>query len=242
MQKRKFTKKKLLKLGILLCIILGLVLVFVCNSETEKQSRAYMDITEKNIEEYLAIELKDPKSTALADVSIMAIYPMFLENWGNVNFVCAYTNHLVEDQDLQRPWLGLFYLADENGNELYNLTEEEHDPLYDFREVKEVKAVDVDEDGLTDIVAIYIYTACSGIYEGLDNYHARIYFQKGKEFISIPRLHQAVKTEDNPPYREKHSAVDNLRAESADLVIEYVKERITRHDEWGEYFRKELDL
>lgn len=108
-----------------------------------------------------------------------------LEKWGKVKFISS-----------QFPDGGTFklkfFLVDNQGNILYSFPEFYGSQFWFFYELRAISFKDVNNDGLKDIIVIADYTSGAGEEGAIPFPVASIYFQKGKGFITLPKLDQQI--------------------------------------------------
>lgn len=132
-----------------------------------------------------------------------------LENWGKVRFVSG--SYKVDEI----PKLSL-YLVDSNENIAYALPGFTGN-MWAFYKLKAVAFKDVNRDGLKDIIIIADCILGHGENAANPFLVSSIYFQKGKEFVTIPEL-------DNEIYYAKQ----NL---NIDMILKYVERKNIRLDQ-----------
>lgn len=111
-------------------------------------------------------------------------FEVVFENWGKARFVTGI--------DIKNLRVLCIYLTDGQENVLYKFPLASEIKWLKCDEVKTVSFVDVDMDGLTDVVVIGIYNTGIGGANVLHFPVATVYFQKDKEFISDPDLDKQI--------------------------------------------------
>lgn len=125
-----------------------------------------------------------------------------LENWGEVYFISGYG----EVDGIFNLYL---YLADSNSNILYEFPYFYGNGMM-FDSMKAVSFQDANDDGMKDVIVIADYMTGVGEDGAKPFPLADVYFQKGKEFVSLPDIAYEI-----------NSSGQNV---SVDKVLEYVKE------------------
>jgi len=193
-------------------------MALLCDCSMSQKSRAYKNITNaEDIEEYTKIEITDEKAVMLKDAKVLTSKAVDLELWGNVQVICAYTNLLVEDEKYQKPWLGLFYLANKEGKEIYKLNYGGHDIFTGFVGIKDIYFSDIDQDNLTDIIITEIDEQNTGKNKGKDFLTAHFFLQREGDFVNSPMLDTFVSLGIN------NSVFKNRKIEDKDYVVRYAK-------------------
>lgn len=132
------------------------------------------DNSEKNLE-----DLRRKNVDILEDQSFLVEF----ENWGKVRFVST--------RNYDDPKFKLdFYLTDADENILYRFPDFFYNIKYTptAEDVKAVSFKDVNKDGLKDVIIIGDYITGIGKWGVIPYPEAKIYFQKGQDFISSPNL------------------------------------------------------
>ncbi len=108
-------------------------------------------------------------------------FQVSFENWGEVTFVAGFGEG---DFSLDSLYL---YLADKNSNILYEFPYFYGNGMM-FSRIAAVSFEDVNEDGLKDVIVIAYYMTGAGPTGAEEFEVADVYFQKGKEFITLPEV------------------------------------------------------
>ena len=126
-----------------------------------------------------------------------------LENWGKVRFIAG------EKEIKQLPKLS-FYLIDSKDNVLYSLPEF-YGNMWILYEVKAISFKDVNRDGLKDIIVVADYILGHGENAAVPFSVGSVYFQKDKEFVSLPELDMEI--------NEKN------QNKSTDIIFKFVEDK-----------------
>jgi len=108
-----------------------------------------------------------------------------LENWGDVRFIPGAT-------EINGRFKLRAYLLDVDGNIVYEFPEYYGNEISQLESITAVSFVDVDGDGLKDIVIISEYTTGVGESRVIPFPVAGIYYQRGTEFITIPEIDEKI--------------------------------------------------
>ncbi len=122
-------------------------------------------------------------------VFIEQSYDIVLENYGQVTFVTG----SVEVDGLLKLKM---YLMDGNGKVLYELPNFYGNSWSMLSEVTDVALNDLNHDGLKDIIVIACYMTGVGPTGAEDFPTVGVYFQHGREFVSIPWLDDEINMND----------------------------------------------
>lgn len=124
-----------------------------------------------------------------------------LENWGRVRFVAG------ETQIKGLPKLNL-YLIDSKDNGLCSLPEF-YGNMWILYELKAISFKDVNKDGLKDIIVVADYILGHGENAAVPFPVGSVYFQKNKEFVSLPELDKEIN--------------EKKQNESVDMIFKFVE-------------------
>lgn len=108
-----------------------------------------------------------------------------LENWGKVRFVSG------KSRVAGRSKLD-FYLVDDNGKVLYKFPDFYGNKWPWFEGIRAVSFQDVNKDGLTDIIVSAEYSTGAGPQGAIPFPIGGIYYQKNREFVSMPELDKQI--------------------------------------------------
>ncbi len=195
------------KVTILVFLLLAILGCSSCFYNTVNQGPADSTNSPRNSPE-ISEPTNDSKGTLseLSKKGFTAIdeQPADFENWGVVSFVTG----TYPDGGTDKLH---FYLADDNQAVLYDFPDFYGNQWSTFYELQTVAFEDVNQDGLKDILIIADYMTGVGPDGAMPFHVASIYFQKGKEFVSVPDLDDRM----------------NEKGEngSADEVLAFTKER-----------------
>ncbi len=131
-----------------------------------------------------SLNIEDLKNNGL-DVITEQSFDVELENFGQVTFVTG----SIEEDGLYKLKL---YLIDGNGKVLYEFPDFYGNTWPMFFEVWSVAFDDLNGDGLKDVTAIASYMTGIGPTGAQEFPVAGVYFQHGKEFVSIPWLDEEI--------------------------------------------------
>lgn len=127
-----------------------------------------------------------------------------------VEFANGGTVHFVTGVDTKNRHELCIYLTDTHDKVLYTFPLAEEIRWRTCDEIRAVAFMDVDKDGLADVIVIGIYNTGVNITKNRF-YAATVYFQKGKEFISDPDLDKQI----NRAYKNQ----------TIDMVLEFLEGR-----------------
>lgn len=127
---------------------------------------------------------------------------IYLENWGNVKFAPVLISEVEPRDDAN------IFLLDENGIIIYQIPTDFLDRYFGVGEVAGIKLMDIDRDGLNDIVMVM--TIFGGNGHGFQE--CFFFFQKGNSLINNAEIDHQVLSE----VRSDESTL------TLDMVVEYL--------------------
>lgn len=127
-----------------------------------------------------------------------------LENWGKVRLVSG-----------KLPFEGkykiCFYLVNGKGDILFNFPDLVDNKMWIFSELKAVSFKDVNKDGLKDIVIIADYITGIGKEGAIPFHYSKIYFQKDKTFMDLPKLDEEIN--------------DKQKNDNIDMILKFIEDK-----------------
>lgn len=132
------------------------------------------------------VQSKQETLTSLVDKGLRfhpQSFEVAFENWGKVRIVTGI--------DIKNFRVLCIYIADDKDKVLYKFPLADEIRRLRCDEVKAIAFMDIDKDGLADVIVIGIYNTGVNITKNRF-YAATVYFQKGKEFINDPDLDEQI--------------------------------------------------
>lgn len=183
-------------------ILAVLFLMVVCPSSPLGSAAGDNPANPKRTSGHETLTSLDAKGLRFHDQSFEVVF----ENWGKVRFVTGI--------DIKNLRVLCIYLTDGQENVLYKFPLASEIKWLKCDEVKAVSFVDVDKDGLADVIVIGIYNTGIGGPNVLHFPVATVYFQKGGEFVSNPDLDKRI----NDAYKNR----------TIDMVLEFAANKIQK--------------
>ncbi len=185
-------KDGIMKNKILIVALFSILISSGCSSSfAPNPNNAYNTESNSSIKSNLSISKTSSNDNNLANLQNKGLkviedqsFSTELENWGKVRFITGVT--LIN----KLPKLS-FYLLDSKDNVLYRFPEF-YGNMWILYEVKAVSFKDVNQDDMKDIIVIADYVLGHGDKAAVPFPVSGIYFQKDKDFVSVPELDKEI--------------------------------------------------